>query len=168
MPNAELFKFFFLFLFLIETERNWGRGRERRRHRIQSRLHAPSCQHRAQQGAGAHKLRDHDLSESLTSKGLSPPGAPQRQSSLMRYFPHDCCSKQIHYHTKTTSYFIEYNWTFLVLSLKTYEESNFVFKGEQETKISEQSNSLGKRRKDGFQSSFSLKDVTRRCSEQSL
>ncbi|GAB5568509.1 adhesion G protein-coupled receptor E2 isoform X2 [Prionailurus iriomotensis] len=70
--------------FNTETERNWGGGRERRRQRIQSRLHAPSCQHRAQQGAGAHKLRDHDLSESLTSNGLSPPGAPQRQSSLMR------------------------------------------------------------------------------------
>ena len=38
-----------------ETEHEQGRGRERGRHRIQSRLRAPSCQHRAPRGARTHE-----------------------------------------------------------------------------------------------------------------
>ena len=46
------------------TECKWGRGRERGRHRIQSRLQALSCQHRARRGARTHRLQDHDPSGS--------------------------------------------------------------------------------------------------------
>ena len=41
----------YLCLTQIETEHEWGRGRERGRHRIQSRLQALSCQHRARRWA---------------------------------------------------------------------------------------------------------------------
>ena len=58
------------------TEHRQGRGRERRRHRIQSRLQALSCQHRARHGAWTHKLWDHDLSQSWTLNRLTHPGAP--------------------------------------------------------------------------------------------
>ena len=47
-----------------ESEHKWGRVRERGRHRMQSRLQAPSCQHRAWCGAWTHELQDHDLSPS--------------------------------------------------------------------------------------------------------
>ena len=59
-----------------ETECEWVRGREKGRHRIQSRLQAPSCQHRARRGARTHGLWDHDLSWSRTLNRLSHPGAP--------------------------------------------------------------------------------------------
>ena len=44
---------FLTFIYFWERERahKWKRGRERRRHRIQSRLHALSCHHRARHGA---------------------------------------------------------------------------------------------------------------------
>ena len=72
-----LFYFIYIYLFLIETEHKWGRGRERRRHRIQSRLQAPSCQHRAQRGAWTHKPWDHDLNQSCMLNWLSHQGAPR-------------------------------------------------------------------------------------------
>ena len=54
-----------------------GEGqRERGRHRIQSRLQALSCLHKAQRGAWTHGPRDHDLSRSRTLNRLSHPGAP--------------------------------------------------------------------------------------------
>ena len=64
------------FLFERDTEYKQGRGRERRRHRIQSRLQAPSCQHRARHGAGTHDLWDHDLSWSQMLNWLNHPGGP--------------------------------------------------------------------------------------------
>ena len=76
--------FFNVYLFLRETETECKcvRGRERGRHRIQSRLQALSCQHRAQCRAWNHELWDHDLSWSQMFSGLSHPGAPH--SSLLK------------------------------------------------------------------------------------
>ena len=66
----------FIYYWETETENEHGRGRERGRHRIQSRLQASSCQHRAQRRAQTHKLRDHDLSWSWTLNRPSHPGSP--------------------------------------------------------------------------------------------
>ena len=52
------------------------RERERERPRIQSRLPALSCQHRARRGAQTHELRDHNLGQSQSLNQLSHPGAP--------------------------------------------------------------------------------------------
>ena len=76
-----LFKknFWCLFIYLfIERERAWVEEgqRERRRHRIQSRLQALSCQHRAWCGARTHKSWDCDLNRSRILNWLSHPGAP--------------------------------------------------------------------------------------------
>ena len=68
-------------MFILER-----RGRERGRecgggvemagdNRIQSRLQAPSCRHRAQRRAWTRKPWCHDLSPSRTLDGLSHPGA---------------------------------------------------------------------------------------------
>ena len=65
-----------LFIFERETECKRGKGRERGRHRIQSRLQAMSCQHRAQRGARTHRPRDRDLSRSRMLHRLSHPGVP--------------------------------------------------------------------------------------------
>ena len=54
-------------LFIFETEHKCGRDRERMGHRIQSRLQAPSCQHRPQHGLSAQtpntwfELTNHDI-----------------------------------------------------------------------------------------------------------
>ena len=79
--------FFNVYLFLreTETEHKQERGRNRGRHRIQSRLHALSCQHRARCGAGTHKLWDHDLSWSQMLNWLSHPGAPKLDHCLALY-----------------------------------------------------------------------------------
>ena len=53
-----------------------NRGGTERQGDTGSRLQAPSCQHRAQRGAGAHKPRDHDLSWSWMLNRLSHSGAP--------------------------------------------------------------------------------------------
>ena len=82
LTEGVIFYFFNVYLFLTEgererqTEHESGRGRQRGRHRIRSRLQAPSCQHRARQGARTHKLRDHDLSQSWLLSPLGYPGAP--------------------------------------------------------------------------------------------
>ena len=55
-----------LFICERETECEWGRSRERGRHRIQSRLEALSCQHRAWRRTHTHELWDRDLSQSRT------------------------------------------------------------------------------------------------------
>ena len=47
------------------------------RHRIQSRLQALSCQHRAWCGAQTHELWDHDLRQSRTLNWLGHPGTPE-------------------------------------------------------------------------------------------
>ena len=52
---------FIYFLRERETECKQGRGRERGSHRIQSRLQALNCQHRALRRARTQELRDHDL-----------------------------------------------------------------------------------------------------------
>ena len=46
-----------MFIYFWDRERQSmsGGGAERGRHRIQSRLHAPSCQHRGQRGARTHE-----------------------------------------------------------------------------------------------------------------
>ena len=67
--------FFNVYLFLRQCKQ--GRGRERGRHRIQSKLQALNCQHRAWHGAWTHELWDHDLSRSQTLNRLSHPGAPR-------------------------------------------------------------------------------------------
>ena len=53
-----------------------GEEAERGRHRIQSKLQALSCQHRAQPRAQTHKPENHDLSPSQTLNRLSHPGTP--------------------------------------------------------------------------------------------
>ena len=75
-----------MFLFIFETERDWawaGEG-QRGRHRIWSRLHALSCQHRAWRGAWTHRLWDHDLSRSWMLNRLSHPGAPRKSIMWQR------------------------------------------------------------------------------------
>ena len=62
-------------MFIFERERAQGKGRERGRHRIQSRLQALSCQHRAQCRAQTHELKDHDRSPSQMLNWMSHPGA---------------------------------------------------------------------------------------------
>ena len=72
-----------------ETERNrvWaGRGRERGRYRIQSKLRALSCQHRARHGARTHIPWDHDLSWSWTLNWLNHPHAPVMYNFLKLWF----------------------------------------------------------------------------------
>ena len=76
-PGGTTLFFFLMFIFETETEREWGRGRGR--HRVQSRLQALSCQHRARCGARTHERRDHDLSRSRRLNRLSHPGAPAYQ-----------------------------------------------------------------------------------------
>ena len=71
----KFFLMFYLFLKKRETEHERGKSRERARHKIQRRLQALSCQHRAQHGAWTHKLWD--LSQSQTLNWLSHPSAPQ-------------------------------------------------------------------------------------------
>ena len=62
-----------------ETKTEWEprRGRERGKHRLQSRLQALSCQHRAGCGARTHKLWDHDVSQSWMLIWPSHPGTPK-------------------------------------------------------------------------------------------
>ena len=72
--------FFFLQMFIFERERERQaecqclRGTERGSHRIQSRLQALSCQHRARCQAQTHKQWYHDLSQSRTLNQLRHPG----------------------------------------------------------------------------------------------
>ena len=55
-----------------------GAEREREtQNRIQSKVQALSCQHRAQSGPRTHEPQDHDLSQSRIFKRLSHPGAPR-------------------------------------------------------------------------------------------
>ena len=77
-PLWTVFKNFFLLIFIFErkTEHEWGRGRERGRHRIQSRLQALSCQHRARCRVQTHEPWGHDLSRSWTLNWLNHPGTP--------------------------------------------------------------------------------------------
>ena len=66
-----------MFIFEIETQHQWGRGREREGNaESEAGTRVSTCQHRAGRGAQAHKLRDHDLSQSQTFNWLSHPGAP--------------------------------------------------------------------------------------------
>ena len=68
------FQYFFFDVYLKEreTECQRGRVRERGRHGTQSRLQAPSRQHRARRGARTQWMWDHDLSRSRTLNQLSP------------------------------------------------------------------------------------------------
>ena len=59
-----------------ETECEQGRDREGQRHRIWSRIHTLSCQHRAPCGARTHKVWYHDLSQSRMLNWLSHWGTP--------------------------------------------------------------------------------------------
>ena len=77
LSPGSFFSFFlnvYLFLRDRETEREQGRNSETGRHRIQSRLQALSCQHRARPGARTHGPRGHDLSRSPTP--TEPPRRP--------------------------------------------------------------------------------------------
>ena len=66
-------------VYFWERDRVWvGEGqRERGRHKIQSRLQAPSCQHRVRCRAQTPKMWDHDLNRSQMLNRLSYPGAPK-------------------------------------------------------------------------------------------
>ena len=63
-------KIFLCFIFERERERltdyEQGGAERGRRHRIQSKLQALSCLHRAQHGVQTRELQDYDLSHSLT------------------------------------------------------------------------------------------------------
>ena len=90
VSKSVFFSLYFFFLMFIdfwerETECRLGRDRERGRHRVRSRLHAPSCQHRARRGARTAAPGDHDLSQSRTLNRLSHPGAPHL-SYFKKYF----------------------------------------------------------------------------------
>ena len=80
--------FFNVYLFSrgrkAECDRGWrvGEQRERDTHRIQSRLQALSCQHRARCGAPTHGRQDHDLSQNWMPNRPSHPGAPHN----LKYF----------------------------------------------------------------------------------
>ena len=77
-----------MFIHFWERERERqsmsGEGqKERERHRIQSRLQALSCHHRARGRALTCELRDHDLSWGWTLNQLSHPGTPIYNTILM-------------------------------------------------------------------------------------
>ena len=81
--QVPLFKKFLMFIYFWPRERDraWaGRGIEREReigrHKIQSRLQALSCQHRAWHEARTHGVQDQDLSRCRTLNQLSHPGTP--------------------------------------------------------------------------------------------
>ena len=76
--------FFNIYYWETDTEREQGRGRERRRHRIWSRLHTLSRQHRARCGAWTREPWDHDLGPSWRLNQLSHPGAPSGQGHFLR------------------------------------------------------------------------------------
>ena len=69
-------------MFIFERDRDKvqvGEGRERRRYRIQSRLQALSCQHRAQCRAGTHELMNCDITTSAEVRASpEPPRHPWR------------------------------------------------------------------------------------------
>ena len=75
---SHIFKIVLMFISFWgkEREREQGRDRERDTHRIQSRLQALSCQHRAPRGAQTHEQGDHDLSRIWTLNRLRHPGVP--------------------------------------------------------------------------------------------
>ena len=74
-PHQFSFSFFNVYLFLRDRVRA-GEGQRERETQNLSRSPALSSQHRARHGAPTHKPRDQDLSRSLTSDRLNPPGAP--------------------------------------------------------------------------------------------
>ena len=86
--NIRVFCFYFICVcvcvcvyvcvYFWERDRVWvgGRGKERGRHRIQSRLLAPGCQHRAWREPLTQELWDHDLSLSQRLTLLSHPAIP--------------------------------------------------------------------------------------------
>ena len=78
---------FFLVLRERERERMSGGGAERGRHRIQSRLQAPRCQHRAQHRAWPHEPWDHDLSWSQPLNQLSHPLTPAKNTIKQPFSP---------------------------------------------------------------------------------
>ena len=75
--NSEINSSYFFLIFLTFVY-FWERGG----HRIQSRLQALGCQHRAGRGARTHQQRDHDLSRSQTLNRLNHPGTPEINSFL--------------------------------------------------------------------------------------
>ena len=85
--------YFFTFIYFWEIERDRAQVEEgqrgRRRHRIQSKLQALSCQHRARRGAGTHELWGHDLSWRQTLNPTEPPRCPYLFISwcILRLFP---------------------------------------------------------------------------------
>ena len=78
--NSNFFKkVFYVYLFFRErqsTSKGQAEG-ERGKDRLQSRLQALSCQHRAWCGAQTHKMQGHGLSRSRTPNLLSRSGAPR-------------------------------------------------------------------------------------------
>ena len=79
----------FTYFWERETERQheWKRSRARGRHRIQSRVQALSCQHRARCEAWTHKPWDHDLSRSRTLNRLATQ-VPLSCSHLISFYLH--------------------------------------------------------------------------------
>ena len=91
--NKHSKKFFLMLIYFWERGRQTDRqtqnacrgGAEREGNRIQSRLQALNCQHRAWQGAWTHKPQDHDLSRSQMLNRLSHLSAPFFDISISPY-----------------------------------------------------------------------------------
>ena len=73
----QFFFSFYVYFWERKTEHEQSKGRETGRHRIQSRVLALGCQHRARCRARTHTLWDRDLSRSQRLNRLSHPGALQ-------------------------------------------------------------------------------------------
>ena len=74
--HCKVSHFFNVYFWRRERVRAGEGQRERGKHRIQSRIQALSCQHRARHGAWTHEPWDHDLSPSRTLNLLSHPSVP--------------------------------------------------------------------------------------------
>ena len=80
-----------MFVYFSERDRHKrGKSRERGRHRIQIKLQALSCQHRARCGARTHKPLNHDLSWSQMLNQLSHPGTPRTPDLYIQLFTWHC------------------------------------------------------------------------------
>ena len=134
-----LFILFFKCLLLKERDRMcMGEGqRERGRHKIQSRVQALSCQHRAQHGSWTHELWDHDLSWGQTLNRLSHPGVPELYILKEKFCQGPWVAQSVKHplgswyeapHRGSVWSLLEIHSLFLCLSLPPVPQSNKHFK----------------------------------------